>query len=316
MKIAITAGDVSGIGPEVALKALEARGGADAVLVGPANLLRFLSARLGVSLEGVEILDTGCLDEARLFLGKNDAECGRASHAAVVAATELALRGDVDAVVTAPISKKAWELAGHDDPGHTELIGRIAGGTPVMAFSGETAAGETIRLALVTIHEPLAAVPGLVTAGRVLETVRVAREDLRSRFGIPDPRIGVAGLNPHAGESGRIGSEENAAIAPAINTARAEGIAVEGPISGDALFLPRTRARFDLLVAMYHDQGLAPFKALTSDAGVNVTLGLSIIRTSPDHGTAFEIAGRGLANPSSMRAALRLAMTLATSRRA
>jgi 4-hydroxythreonine-4-phosphate dehydrogenase len=314
MKIAVTAGDVAGIGPEVALKALEARSDVGVILVGPENLLRPLFDRKGVSLDGITFHDTGSLDASLLFCGKNHPDAGRASRAAVVEAVTLALRGEVDAVVTAPISKKAWQLAGYDDPGHTELIGRMAGGAPVMGFSGEMSTGETIRLALVTIHEPLAAVPGLVTADRILETLRIAHADLRARFGISHPRIGVAGLNPHAGEMGRIGFEDDAVIAPALESARRAGISVEGPIPGDTLFLPRTRARFDLLVAMYHDQGLAPFKALTCGAGVNVTLGLSIIRTSPDHGTAFEIAGRDQADASSMRAALRLAITLARSR--
>ncbi len=313
MRIAVTVGDAAGIGPEVALRSL-AVASAPVILVGPANAVRESARRLGVPLEAHEILDTGDLPLELLCSGRNDAATGRASHRAVETAVRLVLEGRASALVTAPISKAAWGLAGIHDPGHTEFIGRLAGGTPVMGFAGVEENGRPLRLALATIHEPIARVPSLLSVASLLEVIRIAHRDLVARFRIASPRIGVAGLNPHAGENGRIGTEEQTVIGPAIRAAREEGIGAEGPLPGDALFLPRMRGRFDLVVAQYHDQGLAPFKALTSGSGVNVTLGLSVIRTSPDHGTAFDIAGRSQADPSSMGAAIRLAEQLASGR--
>lgn len=315
MRIAISIGDVAGIGPEIALRSIVATAPHEVLLVGPANLIELAASRFPFSRDRVTVVDTGSIDPAALFSGRTSVESGAASHAAVVRGATLVLEGRADALVTAPISKTAWTRAGHLEPGHTELIGHLTGGRPVMGFVGEEADGAELRLALATIHEPIRALPELITAERVLATIEIFARDLCERFGIAQPRIGVAGLNPHAGEAGKFGCEDAEAIAPACALARERGILADGPIPGDALFTPRLRRAYDALIAMYHDQGLAPFKALTSGSGVNVTLGLPIIRTSPDHGTAFDKAGREGVDPASMESAIRLAIRLANARR-
>lgn len=315
-RIGITVGDIAGIGPEIALKSLLVFPREEFELIGPARQIRRAADALAIEIGETAVRDTGDIADEFLHCGRYTAETGRASHAAVEEAARAAVRGELSAIVTAPIAKKAWSLAGFDDPGHTELIGAIAipisgGAEPVMGFVGREADGSVLRVALTTIHIPLADVPRRLSREGLLTVIRVAARDLRERFGVRRPRLGVAGLNPHAGESGRIGAEDLEVIAPAVADARQEGLEVEGPLPGDAIFTPRTRRRFDMIIAMYHDQGLAPFKALTSGSGVNVTLGLPIIRTSPDHGTAFDIAGRGIADPSSMIEAIQLARELA-----
>lgn len=302
-KVAITIGDVAGVGPEIALHSIR-NFNEDFVLVGPENIWNAAARHIGISIERHEIHDTGALEESLLFSGKNSATTGSASHAAVVLAGQMAMRGEVAAMVTAPISKTAWQMAGFDDPGHTELIGEIAGKRPVMGFVGTEDDGSPLRVALATIHVPLREVPALITTDELVTIVTIIREDLRRRFNFPEPRIALTGLNPHAGESGRIGTEDSI-IAEACRMTSSDG-----PFPADALFSPRKRKQYDLIVAMYHDQGLAPFKALTSGRGVNITLGLPFIRTSPDHGTAFDIAGRGTADSGSMRSALQLALDL------
>lgn len=311
VRLAITVGDIAGVGPEVTLRALARFTDLDPLLVGPANLVRLAASRFGLDLGRAELADTGELPAELLFAGRDDARAGEASHRAVEQGVALAKEGKVAALVTAPISKAAWKLAGFSDPGHTELIERLTGRRSVMAFSGREPDGSTLRVALATIHEPLAAVPALVTRGELESILTIVHTALVDAFGLPDPLIGVCGLNPHAGESGNIGSEEEAVLKPLLADLRRRGMRLEGPHPADAIFTPRLRRRFDLILAMYHDQGLGPFKALTCNAGVNVTLGSGIIRTSPDHGTAFPIAGKGRAEEGSMVEAIRLALELA-----
>jgi 4-hydroxythreonine-4-phosphate dehydrogenase len=209
--------------------------------------------------------------------------------------------------VTNPIAKATLYQAGFKYPGHTEYLGALAepwGGPvfPVMMIWSET-----LAVVPVTIHIPLADVPKALTADLIIRTGRIVDRDLRARFGVTRPRLVVAGLNPHAGEGGAIGREEITIVGPAIETLRAEGIDVLGPFPADTMFHPKARARYDVARTMYHDQGLIPAKTLAFDEGVNVTLGLPFVRTSPDHGTAFDIAGKGIANPTSLIAALKLA---------
>ncbi len=322
-RIGVSVGDVAGVGPEVALRALSGRTDADFTVIGPAGIIASAAALLGIESR-FAILDTGPLDVRWLAAGQAAPETGEASHLAVERGAALALEGALDALVTGPISKTAWSLAGFHDPGHTEFLAdlcarahpRLPPPHVVMGFAGTESSGETLRVALATIHKPIAQVPPLIRRERILEIARTVVRDLSDRFGIAEPRIGICGLNPHAGEGGRIGREDLDEIAPAVEDARADGIHVEGPLPGDAIFSPRLRRRFDLILAMYHDQGLAPFKALTSGRGVNVTMGLPIIRTSPDHGTAFDIASRWAADPGSMTAAVDLAIELAQRRSA
>jgi 4-hydroxythreonine-4-phosphate dehydrogenase len=212
----------------------------------------------------------------------------------------------IDAIVTGPISKKAWELAGHGEfPGHTELFDARFGGGAAMMF-----VTPRLRVILATTHIPLAAVPSAITVESLVRTITVGNEATKG-LGEARPRIAVCGVNPHAGEGGLLGVDEQRVVEPAIAAARAKGIDVAGPFPGDTVFLAAVRGEFELVVAMYHDQGLIPVKLLDRDRAVNVTVGLPVIRTSPDHGTAFDIAGMDKADPGSMRAAIELAVLLA-----
>ncbi|HNV02793.1 MAG TPA: 4-hydroxythreonine-4-phosphate dehydrogenase PdxA [Vicinamibacterales bacterium] len=283
-RVAITLGDPAGIGPEIAAKAASDPRVAAAcapVLVGP-------PAAPGVR--------PGCVS----------AEAGRAAYEAVVEAVRAAMAGEVDAVATAPISKEAFALAGLPWRGHTELLAHLTGAPSVaMMFYADA-----LRVVLATIHEPLADVPRLLTQELLERVIRLAAREL-PRFGFADPKLAVCGLNPHAGEHGVLGVEEQRAIAPAIEACRAGGIAVAGPFPADTLFVAAARGGFDAVIACYHDQGLIPVKLLAFGKAVNVTLGLPIVRTSVDHGTAFDIAGRGVADPGSLVEAVLLAARLA-----
>lgn len=231
--------------------------------------------------------------------------------AAAVAATRA---GQCRAVVTAPIHKAALYAAGFTHPGHTEFLAALCAANGVAPLPVMMLAHEDLRTVPLTIHVPISAVPGLISGGLILETLRVMARDLRDRFGIAAPRIAVAGLNPHAGEDGSIGREDMDIIAPAIATARAEGIDAVGPLPGDTLFYPPHWRAYDAVLAMYHDQALIPIKTVAFDAGVNVTLGLPIVRTSPDHGTAFGIAGTGKASIRSFVAAVEMAHRMSADR--
>jgi 4-hydroxythreonine-4-phosphate dehydrogenase len=243
-----------------------------------------------------------------------------ANGAAVIVSIEqavaAAVAGDTSAVVTHPISKQTLYAAGFKHPGHTEFLAELAarhtggpGPTPVMML-----ACDELRVVPLTIHVPLADVPHLITPPAILEAVRITASALRRDFGIAAPRIAVAGLNPHAGEGGAIGREDADIIAPAVAKLRSEGLDVRGPLSADTMFHAAARRTYDAAIAMYHDQALIPIKTLAFDLGVNVTLGLPFVRTSPDHGTAFDIAGKGIANPTSFVEALWLAQRMAEAR--
>ncbi|MBZ0269179.1 4-hydroxythreonine-4-phosphate dehydrogenase PdxA, partial [bacterium] len=236
-------------------------------------------------------------------LGAASAFGGRVAAGAVEAAARAALRGDADAVVTAPLSKVSLQAAGVPHPGHTEYLAELGGASSVaMMF-----VAPQLRLTLATIHVRLRDVAGLLSVEGLLETFRLTREALSGRAGIPDARIAVLGLNPHAGEEGRFGDEETRVIAPAIAAAREQGARIEGPFPADSFF-HRHRTDYDAVIAMYHDQGLIPVKILSEGRAVNVTLGLPFLRTSVDHGTAFDIAGRGTASADSLVEAARLAV--------
>jgi 4-hydroxythreonine-4-phosphate dehydrogenase len=224
------------------------------------------------------------------------------------------LAGEFAAMVTAPISKESIRLAGSPFPGHTEILAERAGAARVTMMLVREWPPAPLRVALVTIHVPIRDVASLITEARVEETVVSVDTALRADWGVPAPRLAMLGLNPHAGDGGVIGDEEARVIAPALDRARAAGVDVEGPFPADAFFGRSSWQRFDAVVACYHDQGLAPFKALAQGAGVNVTCGLPFVRTSPDHGTAFDLAGQGRAEESSMLEAIRLAARLAAHR--
>jgi 4-hydroxythreonine-4-phosphate dehydrogenase len=233
-------------------------------------------------------------------------------------AVALALSGEASGVVTAPIAKATLYEAGFVHPGHTEFLGALTAEVPMSGARGPIMmlAAADLRVTLVTIHTPLARVPELVTRDRIVHAGLVTAQALSRDFGIERPRVAVAGLNPHAGESGTIGREEIEVVAPAVEALRAQGVDARGPSPADSLFHPAARQTYDAALCLYHDQALIPVKMLDFWGGVNLTLGLPIVRTSPDHGTAFDIAGKGLARPDSLIAAIRLAAEIAARRRA
>jgi 4-hydroxythreonine-4-phosphate dehydrogenase len=331
-RLAITIGDTGGIGPEVALKALLSKkisGVCSPVLVGDRvvieevsrlvglkglslkgsdtlNIKRYALRNIGtVSARDIQIIDAQGLKRKVFTKGRPSAAGGRASEAYIKKAVQLAMAGEVDAVVTAPISKEALRLAGLPWPGHTEMLAELTGTRDyaMMLVGGQ------LRVILVTIHTALRNVPGLISRKRVLKTIRLARKAC-DMLGIEGPRIAVAGLNPHAGESGMLGAEEEEEIIPAMERARKEGLMAEGPYPPDVIFHKAYKGDVDIVVCMYHDQGLIPLKMIAFEKGVNVTVGLPIIRTSPDHGTAYDIAWKGIADPSSMIEAIILAAKL------
>jgi 4-hydroxythreonine-4-phosphate dehydrogenase len=328
LPLALTGGDPSGIGPEIALAAWAARARLDLppfYLIGDARLLGKRARALGLDVPVAEVEPADARDAfaqtfpivatGTVFLDM-PGHPETANAAGIVRSIDLAVEhvfeGRAAAVVTLPIAKKPLYDAGFAFPGHTEYLAHLAErrtGTPVRPVM--MLAGPDLRTVPVTIHVPLADVPRLLTTELVLETIRIVAADLAGRFGISSPRLAVAGLNPHAGEGGALGAEDDAIVKPAIESARAAGIDAFGPLPADTLFHVRARAGYDAAICMYHDQALIPAKALAFDEAVNVTLGLPFIRTSPDHGTAFDIAGKGVARPDSLVAALRLAASLA-----
>ena len=330
----LTMGDVCGIGPEIAVAAFAAEAAnQDLCLVGDVGVLRRALRFKGLAMPVAQIespaeraaVPPHCLPvwqpaglpEGLLAapLGRIDARAGRAAAVCIEAAVAAVQRGEATGLVTAPIHKEALHAAGVDYPGHTEMLQALAAEDGVLPPVRMMLANEELRTVLVTIHVSLRRAIEQLSVESVLQTMRIADAALR-RFGIQEPRIAVAGLNPHAGEGGLFGDEELNLIAPAIAQAQAEGIAASGPYAPDTVFMrarhapPAHPGEFDLVVSMIHDHGLIAVKYLGVEQGVNVTLGLPFVRTSPDHGTAFDIAGTGRADASSMAAAIRMARRL------
>jgi 4-hydroxythreonine-4-phosphate dehydrogenase len=309
-RIAITIGDPSGIGPEIALKATaepEVRRWCEPVLVGNRALLRRVARRLKLRLpDAVVEPELPAFDAAAVAPGRVQAACGAAGAAWVEAAIDGCRDGRFAAMVTCPLNKAALHAGGVPFPGHTELLAARCG------VAGEAMMMYHRRLAVVlaTCHQSLASVPGALASARIVEVARLFAASLR-RLRRREPRLAVCGLNPHAGEGGLFGDEDGRLVAPAVAELRRLGIAADGPLPPDTAFTPANRRRYDGHVCLYHDQGLIPFKALAFDEGVNVTLGLPIVRTSVDHGTAFDIAWRGEAEHRSLVEAIRLAVRLA-----
>lgn len=318
--IGITMGDPAGIGPEIVARLFAQGQPPRALVIGDAGALRRALGIVGARLVlrpvtvaadatfapgGIDLIEASALPEDLPF-GRIDARAGAASFAYVERGIAEALAGRISALVTAPISKAAWHAAGIDFPGHTELLAARAG----VAEYAMMLANDELRVVLVSIHVPLAEAVRMVTPAAERRAIRLAAAAAR-RFGIAAPRVAVAGLNPHAGEEGQFGTEDRDIIAPAVAEARAEGIDASGPWPGDTVFARARKGAFDVVVAQYHDQGLIPVKYLGLDQGVNVTLGLPFVRTSPDHGTAFDIAGTGRASDASLRAAVRMAEGMA-----
>jgi 4-hydroxythreonine-4-phosphate dehydrogenase len=324
----VTMGEPAGIGGEITLKAWLQRGGLPvfAAIDDPARL-RGIAASLGFD---VPVREIGEIEQAAAVFqealpviasplpvpavpGKPSAATAAAVIGAIERAARAALAGKAAAIVTNPIQKKPLYDAGFAHPGHTEFLGEIAGlaAPPAMML-----AAEELRVVPVTIHIPLAEAAARLGTAEIVRIGKIVAAALERDFGIVRPRIAVAGLNPHAGEGGSMGSEDGAIVAPAVAALRAAGIAATGPLPADTMFHAAARARYDAALCMYHDQALIPIKTLAFDRAVNVTLGLPFIRTSPDHGTALDIAGKGVASPMSLIAALRLAATMAEHRAA
>ena len=326
--IAITLGDPNGVGPEVVLKCLADSRLAkfmDPIVVGSAHVLDVHAQKLGypdVRIQPVQhvpdettpgvitVLDVTGGQKPDVVFGEISKEGGLLAMQAVERATDLCLEGRADAMVTAPISKEAVSMAGYQDRGHTEFIARRAG---CEAFTMMMVSDE-LRVGLVTAHMPIWDVPKAVTIEAILEKIRIINRSLTDDFGILRPKIAVLGLNPHAGDGGVLGREEAEAILPAIEQSCEEGNLVFGPFPADSFFGIGAFHLYDAVLAMYHDQGLVPFKTLAFESGVNYTAGLPLVRTSPDHGTAYNIAGEGKASPGSMRSAIYLAIDIARRR--
>ena len=330
--VAIALGDHNGIGPEVTLKSLSMaalRRQCRPLLVGPPEIIlhsaRSIGLRLDLSIyggpgtpepatrsgKGIPVECVPIAGTTRISFGTVSAGAGRIAVEAIRRSVELLEGGEAEALVTAPLSKSAVHKAGFRFPGQTELLLRLSRSRRVAMMM----VSKAIIVGLVTIHEPLRRVPSLVSEQRVRETISIIRDSLRKDFSIPFPRMAVLGLNPHAGEDGDIGTEETAYLGRTIRSLRRSQFLLEGPLPADGFFAHYRPGRYDAIIAMYHDQGLVPFKILARNRGVNFSAGLKFIRTSPAHGTAFDIAGRGEADPSSMAEAIRLATRLARARR-
>ena len=310
-KIVVTIGDAAGVGPEVTLKALEdqeIRELADWRIVGDAGVLHSTARALGLGSVSVPIVDLRLLNGHEVRAGELSADCGRAAVGYVKHAAELCMSGEADAMVTAPLNKESVTLGGMKFSGHTEYIAEVTKAKE----SRMLLVSERLRVVHVTTHVPLRKACES-TQERILRTIELGEEALQW-IGTPKRRIAVCGLNPHAGEHGLFGTEDQETIAPAIARARANGIDCYGPMPADTVFLKAFRGEFELVVAMYHDQGHIPIKLIDFEATVNVSIGLPIIRTSVDHGTAFDIAGKGIADATNMKAAMRLASVMAANR--
>ncbi len=319
--IGITMGDPGGIGPEILVAALSSPdlyGICRPLVLGDLNIIRKAAAFLKTDIRPVEtdapekadfrfgypdIIGVSDMDMKNFMPARPTPETGRAMLGYITAAADLAMANRIDAIVTAPITKTALRMAGSRFHGHTELIAHLTGAAEYAMML----AGERLKVVLVTVHIPVADIARSLDRQRILLTIRITHTALKERFGIPSPRLAVAGLNPHAGEDSMFGPEEKDTIAPAVNDAREEGIDAAGPFPPDTLFCHAVNGAYDSVVCMYHDQGLIPFKMIHFEDGVNTTLGLPVIRTSVDHGTAYDIAWKGVASHRSLTAAIKMA---------
>lgn len=314
--VAVSQGDPAGIGPEITRAAWNAlkHGGPDFFVVGDPELYGTDAEEIGAPSDTSTVFGRALpVLPARLAVparpGEPDSRNAPATISSIERVVGLTVAGDACGAVTNPIAKSVLRDAGFRHPGHTEFVAELTADLPVSGARGPVMmlAGPSLRVALVSIHQPLTEAIAALSTERIAHVARVTHEALVRDFAIASPRLALAGLNPHAGENGHIGREEIEIVAPAADILRAEGINVAGPLPADAMFHAEARARYDAAICLYHDQGLIPLKALDFWNGVNVTLGLPIVRTSPDHGTAFDIAGTGVARAESLVAAIRLA---------
>ncbi len=326
--VGITMGDPVGIGAELVHKALcdqSIFNICKPLIIGDYNVLaaagKTIASKLDIHVikkknEGlfscgtIDIMNVSKLDVGKIVMGKPDYETGTAMIKYITTAIEMAVRKETGAVVTCPINKVAMKLAGSKFHGHTELLAKATDTEKFLMMMY----GTKLSVVLVTIHIPFIDIKNSLSTEKIVDTIKVTGESLKDRFGLEKPRIAVAALNPHAGEGGLFGDEEIEIISPAIKETQGLGYDVTGPVPPDTVFLNAANGQFDVVICMYHDQGLIPFKMIHFADGVNTTLGLPIIRTSVDHGTAYDIAGRGKADPGSLIAAIKLAATQAGNR--
>ena len=322
-------GDPAGVGPEIIVKMFKKENlykYADVFVIG--DLFPMLSAQRRISKNIaikpishlanitknrniINLLDLRALKLKDFILAEETAASGKASYAYLLEAIKLAKQKKIDAIVTATVNKHSLHLAGIKEPGHTEILAKKSG-TKNFAMM---LMAEKLKVVLVTIHTSIKSVPGLLTAGKVYDRIRLTHDSLKKDFGIKEPRIAVLGLNPHAGEAGAFGNEEKTRIIPAINKAKKQGINAQGPFPPDTIFHKIIGGSHDAAVCMYHDQGLIPLKLIGFDTGVNFTMGLPFVRTSPDHGTAYDIVGTGKASERSMLSALKTAVSITGNRK-
>ncbi len=323
--IGITMGDPYGIGPEIILKSLKSptiRRLAHYVIIGSKNVFEWTTGTLNIPLQYQIISHLSEAEDSELPISllplsdvesylpgqkKATAEGGDLSVQCILKGINLAMSGHIDALVTAPICKEAIHAAGYGYPGHTEILKIFSGAKRVVMLM----AGGKLRVAFVTTHVALREVPQLITIEDVFETITITNDNLKRFFGLEKPRIAVCGLNPHAGEEGIFGSEEKKIITPAIEKAQKNGVQCIGPVSADTIFFKAMKGGHDAVVAIYHDQGAIPLKLHAFETGVNITLGIPFARTSPDHGTAYDIAGKGIADPRSLMEAIKTAVRMA-----
>lgn len=320
-------GDPYGIGPEILAKSLRAsalRNIAQYVIIGSDRVLEWTARALKIPLryqlishisevdnskQPVSLLSSDTLKLNLLRKGRPTPEGGELSVQWVLKGINLAMSGHIDALVTAPICKEAIHMAGYGYPGHTEMLQTFSGAKRVVMLM----VGGGLRVAFVTTHIALKEVPQSITVNGILETIIVSNDNLKKYFGLKKPRIAVCGLNPHAGEEGIFGDEEKRIIIPAIEKARKKGVRCDGPVSADTIFYRTLKGAYDMIVSIYHDQGAIPLKLHAFETGVNTTLGIPFVRTSPDHGTAYDIAGKGIADPRSMTEAIKMAVKMVNS---
>ena len=322
--IGITMGDPCGIGPEIILKSLKSpaiRKIANYVIIGNKNVFdqaarilkiplkyRIIShiAEIENSNQPVSLLSINDFKSSLMKLKRATAEGGELSVQCVIRGINLAMSGHIDALITAPICKEAIHLGGYGYPGHTEMLHTFSGVERVVMLM----AGGKLRVAFATTHIAIKDVSQSITSEGILGTITICNEGLKQFFGLKKPRIAICGLNPHAGEEGIFGDEERKIIVPAIEKARKKGIHCDGPVSADTVFYKALKGAYDVVVAIYHDQGAIPLKLHAFETGVNITLGIPFVRTSPDHGTAYDIAGKGIADPRSMIEAIKTAVKM------
>lgn len=309
--LGITLGDVCGVGPEITIKALnrpEIYQFCKPVVIGDYGALEKAAYVLNSEVpKDLDVISVTHLDKSNLVYGKPTKEVGKAAIAYIKKAVELAKEKEIDGIVTCPVNKAVINKAGIPFSGHTELLAKLTN-TKRYAM---LLSGDKFNVVLVTIHVPLKDVPKLITVEKILNVIYLTHQFFKEKMGISNPKLAVAGLNPHAGEGGLIGKEEEEIIAPAVKEAKNKGFNVEGPLPSDTVFYFAREGKYHVVICMYHDQCLIPFKLLHFRDGVNITMGLPIIRTSVDHGTAYNIAGKGIADPSSLIAAIKMAARVA-----